>query len=497
MGDDHEDEGVDSGWDLEEEEQQGGSVTRAVDSTSLLEKMERERQRAARRAAIAAISDELADTGEAPAADPIDLAATVEAPVVDEALVASFSRGGPSSGAPTQRGNVDSSTLRFASTDDEQEPPTRRAEDEELKAMRERVSREPPLRLGTRNPTPIQGLGPKPVDARAHNRSTPPKALPVTTSLRFPQGSLREARARRNTTKVNLQAVRHAQSAEALPSERAPKAGTSRPEIDLHLPDPFGELDLGGDERPVTARPGQPEVTSRGETPRPPPREALGRPARAVNSETRPDTPAARAPSARGDVKAAPQGLRPPQKRPSKLTPPQRAPRRASLTDVQVEVDEAELSDEERAALNAELSEEGLLDVSASVPPPSEDPQLQAVRTRFERGDYVGALRRAEALLEARPDFEQARRYLESSRELLRQMYLDKLGNGELVLHVIMASSDIQNLSLDHRAGFLISLIDGVATIDEVLDMSGMAQLDVLRLLFEMREQGVVAASRS
>jgi hypothetical protein len=39
----------------------------------------------------------------------------------------------------------------------------------------------------------------------------------------------------------------------------------------------------------------------------------------------------------------------------------------------------------------------------------------------------------------------------------------------------------------------LISLIDGVATIDEILDMSGMSSLDALRLLFEMREQGVVA----
>ena len=55
-----------------------------------------------------------------------------------------------------------------------------------------------------------------------------------------------------------------------------------------------------------------------------------------------------------------------------------------------------------------------------------------------------------------------------------------------------MRPDEIQGLSLDHRSGFLISLIDGVATLDEVLDMSGMLPLDALRLLYEMREQGVV-----
>ncbi|MBL8743409.1 MAG: hypothetical protein JNK04_20005, partial [Myxococcales bacterium] len=155
------------------------------------------------------------------------------------------------------------------------------------------------------------------------------------------------------------------------------------------------------------------------------------------------------------------------------------------------------------------LDEPGALSVSGdsapplldeSDPPPAapaepDDPALGPIVQRFERGDYLGALLRAEALLEARPDYAPARRYFESAQELLKQMYLEKLGSGECVLKLAMAPSQIQGLALDHRSGFLISLIDGMATVDEVLDMSGMPPLDALRLLYEMREEGVVDAA--
>ena len=58
-----------------------------------------------------------------------------------------------------------------------------------------------------------------------------------------------------------------------------------------------------------------------------------------------------------------------------------------------------------------------------------------------------------------------------------------------------MAPEEIQGLSLDHRSGFLFSLIDGVSTFDDIIDMASMGRLDALRLLYEMREQGVLVVS--
>ena len=55
-----------------------------------------------------------------------------------------------------------------------------------------------------------------------------------------------------------------------------------------------------------------------------------------------------------------------------------------------------------------------------------------------------------------------------------------------------MGSEELRWLSLDHRAGFLLSFVDGSMSIEEVLDVSSMPELDVLRIMFELRQQGVI-----
>jgi hypothetical protein len=93
------------------------------------------------------------------------------------------------------------------------------------------------------------------------------------------------------------------------------------------------------------------------------------------------------------------------------------------------------------------------------------------MRDRYATGDFTGALVVAEAMLETTPDHEEARRCHERCTEVLSQMYL----------------------SLDHRAGFLLSLVDGRLTIEELLDISGMPRLDALRILYGLLDQRVIA----
>jgi hypothetical protein len=47
-------------------------------------------------------------------------------------------------------------------------------------------------------------------------------------------------------------------------------------------------------------------------------------------------------------------------------------------------------------------------------------------------------------------------------------------------------------MSLDHREAFLLSLIDGVSSIEEIVDMSGIPELDTLCLLYQMSERGLL-----
>jgi hypothetical protein len=61
------------------------------------------------------------------------------------------------------------------------------------------------------------------------------------------------------------------------------------------------------------------------------------------------------------------------------------------------------------------------------------------------------------------------------------------------VLRVAISKARIAELALDHRAGFVLSLVDGRASIEEVLDMCPMPEPEALALLHELLQRGVVA----
>lgn len=538
----------------------------------------------------------------------VNLGATVEAPAMD--YLASLL---PSSEIPTVRGQPDSTTQRRATPSfsamamDDAAPVTRRATDAEIKAAQDLANSsgsrsspppptkasKPPIRLGglsdlppftqgqlgeaetaaeldaldmalpvqtAADPSNVPNKEPakarKPFDTKVHTRPTPPATrTPHISSLRFPEGSLRDARNRRKTTKVNVEAVRLA--VEAATEGRTFSNATLELSTDAASLDeeaPFGDelavepasnpadgaeadlLDLNIDAldfvaldavRPISVAPISPPPASPAPTsPSPVPNTST--------AQTQPGIPATSGSAGLRKPGRPAAGIPTPLSTPAmdlfeesvRLEESSRAASETSAAaastqerfdpeqtvvgldagEVGVEVNalEVELSAEEEDAISSEASFSGEWDATSVPPPPPvhapeeatpelDDPALKPILARFERGDYFGALLRAEALLEDRPDFTAARRYVEEARDRLRQMYLEKLGSGEQILRVMMHPGDIQTLSLDHRAGFLISLIDGVATIDDVLDMSGMAALDVLRLLFEMREQGVVA----
>ncbi|WP_156338724.1 hypothetical protein [Chondromyces crocatus] len=123
--------------------------------------------------------------------------------------------------------------------------------------------------------------------------------------------------------------------------------------------------------------------------------------------------------------------------------------------------------------------------------PPVDDRRRQMLQ-RFEAGDYSSALVLAESLLDETPDDPTLRRYADSCNEMLRQMYRSRIGDGSQVLRIAISNEEIRSLNLDHRAGFLLSCIDGMSSIDDVLDVSGMRELEALRILYELVQENIV-----
>jgi hypothetical protein len=126
--------------------------------------------------------------------------------------------------------------------------------------------------------------------------------------------------------------------------------------------------------------------------------------------------------------------------------------------------------------------------------PPSVVPSGNAkdLQECYAVGDYSRALQIAEELLARSPDDLSARRHAQNCRDALTQMFTARIGPLDQVISVVVTPEEVQWLSLDHRAGFLLSLVDGQSTVDEILDISGMTRLDALKIIHDLAEQQVV-----
>jgi hypothetical protein len=125
-----------------------------------------------------------------------------------------------------------------------------------------------------------------------------------------------------------------------------------------------------------------------------------------------------------------------------------------------------------------------------------QDCPVQDMRERYSVGDFSGALIIAESILETSPGDPDATRYARSCRDVLMQMYSARLGPLDQLVKVAVPSDQIRWLSLDHRAGFMLSLVDGGSSLADLLDICGMPRLDALRILYMLFEQRVIALGR-
>jgi hypothetical protein len=126
-------------------------------------------------------------------------------------------------------------------------------------------------------------------------------------------------------------------------------------------------------------------------------------------------------------------------------------------------------------------------------PGPGDPAAAKDMKDRHTAGDYSGALHVAEQILALAPGDEEARRYAQGCRDVLIQMYASRLGSLDSIARVIVAPEQIRWLSLDHRAGFLLSLVDGTSSVEDLLDICGMPRLDALRILIALVEQRVIS----
>ena len=117
---------------------------------------------------------------------------------------------------------------------------------------------------------------------------------------------------------------------------------------------------------------------------------------------------------------------------------------------------------------------------------------INRARSENQAGHFPVAVVAIDLALEQHPDSAVAQKLIHSNREVLYEVYRSFLGDLRAVPSLAMAMEKIPMHELDHRAAFLLSRIDGALTLEDVLDVSGMARLEAFRHLSRLLLRGIL-----
>lgn len=138
-----------------------------------------------------------------------------------------------------------------------------------------------------------------------------------------------------------------------------------------------------------------------------------------------------------------------------------------------------------------------------------EPPQEKKARTPAGSPDLAHLLHAAEEFLELEDpeaamgliikaekiarDHPRLKRLREQGETALQALYEFRLGPLAAVPRVAISAKQIVALNLDHRAGFVLSQIDGKLSFEDLFSLSGMSRLDTSRILSQLLEQKVIS----
>ncbi|MCC7108297.1 MAG: hypothetical protein IT382_03335, partial [Deltaproteobacteria bacterium] len=117
---------------------------------------------------------------------------------------------------------------------------------------------------------------------------------------------------------------------------------------------------------------------------------------------------------------------------------------------------------------------------------------MRGARELFELGDFSGSLDLVEKALRANPDHEGARAYMQRNEATLLRMYESKLGSLHKTPRQLVPPDEVIWMNMHHKAGFILSQVDGTLTYDDLLSISGMSRFDTMRILHDLVQQGII-----
>lgn len=117
---------------------------------------------------------------------------------------------------------------------------------------------------------------------------------------------------------------------------------------------------------------------------------------------------------------------------------------------------------------------------------------LEGARDRFQLHDFNGALELLEQIDDDAPEAATAKSLIATAQKNLMKMYESKIGDFDHTPRVLISGEEVIWLNLNHRAGFILSQIDGAVTYEDLIALSGMPRLDTVRILADLLTDKVI-----
>lgn len=117
---------------------------------------------------------------------------------------------------------------------------------------------------------------------------------------------------------------------------------------------------------------------------------------------------------------------------------------------------------------------------------------MEGARELFSLGDFSGSLELVEKVLKVEPEHAAAVAYLAKNEETLLKMYKSKLGDTDNAPRLLTKPDEVVWMNLHHRAGFLLSQVDGILSYEDLVAVSGMPRLETFRILVDLVQNGVI-----
>jgi tetratricopeptide (TPR) repeat protein len=113
----------------------------------------------------------------------------------------------------------------------------------------------------------------------------------------------------------------------------------------------------------------------------------------------------------------------------------------------------------------------------------------------FRKGEAQESLEMLETLAREHPGRMDIQGYMELIRSHLFGYYRERVPDASRMLKVAITPQEMMRFNLPADAGFVLSMIDGNTSVNEILTLSGMDPFEAVRVVNKLLEAGIVEVS--